>query len=480
MGGQLSCYSTSILSSPPFFFNQQKNLPLYPTTVDIMPSFSILIPYIMRSKSFSPRVSWYQKVSKSKTPSAAPLAQNPVSETLPSPPPKKPPAKTTLHHLPTELLLEIIAPLTTKELAALVLTCTNLCRRLDGTLWQRGLALSPALPTGTTILHRAAQCGWDQTLRVLFDNYSISPNLPRENLTALHWTCNHIHYRSTKFLLSRGADIEGSGSASTPLHCAAMAGNSAAGVMKLLLTHGADIHATDREGKTALHIASKGGYGGIVMTLLEHGAATEITDAAGYSPLYYAAQHGFVKIAQLLLQAGADPDAGGGMSTPLGVALLRHHSTVVEALIAGGADPDRCGHRVEYAQGPSRVLLAKYIAARKLMRKMQPLPRTPPLLHMAVETRNLARVQTLCKHKDVIDLEEKFEGRTALWLAASLGFGDVVDVLLDCGASWDARDAEGKMPCEVAYANGHKAVGYTLARWNEISWSALMAGAGRL
>ena len=122
------------------------------------------------------------------------------------------------------------------------------------------------------------------------------------------------------------------------------------------------------------------------------------------------------------------------------------------------------------------MVLARYITAQRLARMMWALPQTPPLLHMAVEMRNLGRVQTLCKHKDVIDLEESFEGRTALLLAASLGFGDVVGVLLDAGADWEAQDGDGKTPSEVAYANGHRAVAYTLATWKEISWSALMAG----
>ncbi|KAF8252710.1 ankyrin [Wilcoxina mikolae CBS 423.85] len=417
-----------------------------------MPSFNILIPYIMRSKSFSPRLSWYQKASSKPKPSTTTPTVSPAPPTTHPPLLPPPPAKTTLHHLPTELLLLIIPPLTTKDLSSLILSCKNLYHRLNGTLW---LSTSP-----TTILHRAAQCGWDSTLLILLEKYSIPPSLPRENLAPLHWTCNHIHYRSTQLLLSHGASVEGVAcNPSTPLHYAAMAGNAAAGIIKLLLTHGANIHATDRCGKTPLHIAAEGGYGGVVVVLLEYGADTERRDGGGHEPLFYAARHGFVKILVLLLKAGADPDAGGALAE----ALERRHEAVVEALVMGGADPERCGGQwVEDAQG----LLAKYTSMR----------RGPPLLHMAVSTRDVGRVKTLCKD-GMIDLEEKFEGRTALWLAASLGYGEVVDVLLDCGASWETRDDEGgKMPCEVAYGNGHKAVGYTLARWKEISWSALMAG----
>ncbi|KAA8913517.1 ankyrin repeat-containing domain protein [Sphaerosporella brunnea] len=268
------------------------------------------------------------------------------------------------------------------------------------------------------LLQRASQCGWNQTLRVLLDTYRVSPNLPPYgfSLTALHWTCNHIHYRCTALLLSRGALIEGNpGCVSTPLHYAARAGNSAVGVIRLLLSAGANINAADlRERKTALHIAALGGYSGVVSTLLEHGAKLDVKDSDGYQPLHYAAFHGFVRIVKLLLDAGADPNASTAdrtEDTPLAWALMRQHPSVVRELMAGGADPRKC--------------------------------------------------------------ERAVERRTALSLAASLGYADMVELLLDFGASGEARDGEGRTSAEVANANGHKAVEYILLRWKDIEWAAL-------
>jgi ankyrin repeat protein len=49
----------------------------------------------------------------------------------------------------------------------------------------------------------------------------------------------------------------------------------------------------------------------------------------------------------------------------------------------------------------------------------------------------------------------------------------MVELLLDFGASAEARDGDGRTAAEVAGANGHKAVEYMLVRWRDIEWAAL-------
>jgi ankyrin repeat protein len=51
---------------------------------------------------------------------------------------------------------------------------------------------------------------------------------------------------------------------------------------RLLLGHGANIHATDRHlSRTSLHIASAMGHDGAVRALLRRGALLDIPDAGG-------------------------------------------------------------------------------------------------------------------------------------------------------------------------------------------------------
>jgi tankyrase len=86
-----------------------------------------------------------------------------------------------------------------------------------------------------------------------------------------------------------------------------------------LLTAGADIHATDKNGVTALHHAVRFRNPTAVKTLLEHGAdVNQVCRRSGSTPLHRAvtqtgapstAGNGqeVLEIVQLLLTAGADP-----------------------------------------------------------------------------------------------------------------------------------------------------------------------------
>ena len=69
-----------------------------------------------------------------------------------------------------------------------------------------------------------------------------------------------------------------------PLMWAAAAGNEK--LAQLLCKHGADLHATDRLGRTPLHYAvHPRGSDSVVGLLLEHGADPHAVDGEGRTPL---------------------------------------------------------------------------------------------------------------------------------------------------------------------------------------------------
>lgn len=85
-----------------------------------------------------------------------------------------------------------------------------------------------------------------------------------------------------------------------------------------LLKAGADIHATDKNGVTALHHAVRFRSPIAVQTLLEHGAnVNQVCRRAGSTPLHRAVtttgpstagkRQEMIEIIRLLLAAGADP-----------------------------------------------------------------------------------------------------------------------------------------------------------------------------
>lgn len=120
------------------------------------------------------------------------------------------------------------------------------------------------------------------------------------------------------------------------------------------LVGGADKHATNASGQTALHLAAQGGHEDVLRHLCEnHGLDINTRDAEGCTPLLAAYQHGRAAAAESLLQMGADANArdnrGFGMvwkvvqqDGKVDEKLLRHAMQRAETLeehSAGGFTP---------------------------------------------------------------------------------------------------------------------------------------------
>lgn len=98
------------------------------------------------------------------------------------------------------------------------------------------------------------------------------------------------HYELAEELLRLGADLE-ENDERTLLH-AFSAHEDARGV-EWLLEHGADVHARDADGRTALHLVARRNSGiKVAALLLAAGASSVVLDGAGYAPIDYAEQKG--------------------------------------------------------------------------------------------------------------------------------------------------------------------------------------------
>ena len=78
-------------------------------------------------------------------------------------------------------------------------------------------------------------------------------------------------------------------------------------IAEFLLSRGADIHHKNREGKTALIIASARGHLDLVKLLVDKGADITVRDRSNRDALSWAAQSGHGEIADLLVKKGAKP-----------------------------------------------------------------------------------------------------------------------------------------------------------------------------
>lgn len=130
----------------------------------------------------------------------------------------------------------------------------------------------------------------------------------------------------------------------TPLHLAAHFGRLEA--MRVLLGHGADVHArsSNEMGNTPLHAAAAGGRTEAVAALLDGKADPNARQHGGWAALHSAAQSGRLDLARLLLDRGADasPRADDGL-TPLDLAEERGRTDVAALLRQRGAEEGAAG-----------------------------------------------------------------------------------------------------------------------------------------
>lgn len=121
----------------------------------------------------------------------------------------------------------------------------------------------------------------------------------------------------------------------TPLMVAAFHGNEAAA--KLLIEHGADPQARDRDGYTPLHWGALAGYSEVVC-LVAARAEVNVQSKAGITALLQAAAAGHLAVARVLLEAGANPNIASAEGwTPMHKSVANKHAEVVRLLLASGA-----------------------------------------------------------------------------------------------------------------------------------------------
>ena len=232
---------------------------------------------------------------------------------------------------------------------------------------------------GKTALHSAAWYGDLEVVRVLLD-YKIDVN-PRcnNNWTAIHGVSNGPH---SFFPV-------------TPHYGPRLLPDAT----RLLLEHGADINAQNKDGRTPLHVAAENGRVEVVRVLHEHGANIGAEDDAGRTPLHLAASYGSVQTVHVLLEYGANIGANDNEGrTPLHLAVVKK---------AGWLE---------------------------------------------VEV-----VRVLLEHGANVGAEDD-ESFTPLHLAANYGKAEVVRVLLEHGANVGAEDNQGRTPFQIASAEGENKI----------------------
>ena len=145
-------------------------------------------------------------------------------------------------------------------------------------------------------------------------------------------------------LLDAGAPVDlgpshGNNAGASPLHAACATGANEC--IEILLRNGASATRQLQSGTTPLHASAIGGDQRTVELLCKSGANIDSPNNELLTPLHYCGMSGNAKVAAALIQHEATIDVKDAEGcTPLMRAVLRNHVSVVKVLLENGANPN--------------------------------------------------------------------------------------------------------------------------------------------
>lgn len=215
----------------------------------------------------------------------------------------------------------------------------------------------------------------------------------------------------------------------TPLMCAAIGGHL--DCIDVLRSFGADARISDKQGKTALHLAVEAGQLGAVTSLLRPAlnvgisrprplSTNDASDIGGSKALPTISKRAISEAKRTPINTRASLEAADSSGrTPLHCAVIERSDTIVSALVANGAVIDALDANKE----------------------------TP--LVWAVKLNDPSSIFTLTeaganvKHRDI-------NGESVLFHAARLGHLNIIEMLSPQQADLESRNSSGERPLHVA------------------------------
>ncbi|KAL6793087.1 ankyrin repeat-containing domain protein [Trichoderma sp. SZMC 28012] len=366
-------------------------------------------------------------------------------------------------------------------------------------LLDHGVDISVVDEDGCTPLITASFFGFTEVVRILLSWGSNVNVTDPKGKTALTFAIQNGHTKTAELLLQNGADMTLLDNITgwPALFHAAYYGS--VDIFRALLTQGADIKFTSRNGYDALLSATEGGQNSVIKVLLEHGidvsssrpkkAGTPLgmairnghyevvelllNNGANYNavletdwlPLTLASYEGQVNIAKLFLGLGADinESTSDGL-TPLVNAIWNNKVDMVQFLLENGADPS-----IADPGGCTALKAAIHVGNIEIVKLL-----LDNSVDLVVEDNRGLRPLHLAAHYGHVDiakllLERGFEatdtgtdGWTPLHAAAHGGHLDTLDLFLSEGVPLAAPDCTGRTALHIACQEGHQEVFETL------------------
>jgi hypothetical protein len=214
----------------------------------------------------------------------------------------------------------------------LYLACTNRSAAIVEKLLQAEADPNAALLNGETVLMNCARTGNAASVKALLAaGARVNAKEPEHDQTALMWAAAEKHSGAVRALLAAGADFRAR--SRTYAQTVTSEVTQRAGREELNYT-------VLRGGSTPLLFAARSGDVESLRLLLAAGAGANDSLPNGMSALVLAAHSGNGPAASLLLEQGADPDAAAIGYTALHAAVLRSDPSLVNDLLARGANPN--------------------------------------------------------------------------------------------------------------------------------------------
>jgi ankyrin repeat protein len=349
-------------------------------------------------------------------------------------------------------------------------------------LLDKGAKVGKANRFGNTPIFFAVASGKPEIARLLLIRGAFADDINNDFGTPLNTAVRLQDREMVTLLLDQGhAAVNGCAGklSETALHAAASQGDAA--MVRLLLEHKADIHATDKEGYTPLLNAAEHGYMGIIEILVRAGAdlaARTQNDSCAFglaagspnhalvqwlaeklptittkdkaSALLGASMHGRLANVRWLLAQGVSASLTNAAGTPLLLAAggpgmmarLRQSTDTPLKSLGYEAAPE-----ADYAQ-----IVSLLITNGGHVNSVGPEGRTP--LQDAIASGAVLITEMLLRHKADIQARTS-SGRTPLHQAASVGDARLVELLLTNGAVLEARDNKKFTPLHYAAAAGN-------------------------
>lgn len=229
------------------------------------------------------------------------------------------------------------------------------------------------------------------------------------------------------------------------------------------------LDAPDSDGNTAFHLATESGDIEMIRLLAENGADLVHLNNAGQLPLHLAAMYGYEKVVDLLLAMGSPVNTDNSQPSPLHLAAAWGWSAVAKRLVRAGA-------AIESKDSKDRtpLYLASYNGSRNMAELLLSFGATPTVsdidgmtpLHVAALKGWEPVVSLLLNAGANVHATEKGHGQTPLHFAAiSKNPSDtLVNHLLESGADIQKRDNDGNTPLASAKETGNTLIAEFLSK----------------